>query len=258
MKNFAFCTITYGNEYVELGDSLITQLNERGYHVFVLTNDMQHYTPTELLTPVEYTKSYFSFHEKRTIMQECLKHYDTAIFLDADVFIKDIDSLDIFAEAAPGLHIFASLGTLENSFLNDDLAICANPENRNTKYGKEGLQLLNTFGYRYMRKYHGTDSEPGYLEHFLEGRWLIRKNNGNEKRFFEIWDSLVDFCERIDIELNYTNSVGAGEGGIMSIAAYNSGITVYSNSPLTTFVGNHFISNYVEKLNNITPWNIAG
>jgi predicted class III extradiol MEMO1 family dioxygenase len=43
MKNIAFCTITYGDEYVRLGDTLIKQVNDLGYHIFVMTNDVGHY-----------------------------------------------------------------------------------------------------------------------------------------------------------------------------------------------------------------------
>ena len=256
MKNFAFCTLTYGEKYVNFGDSLIGQLNGMGYHVFVLTNDMNHYTPSELLTPIEYKKEYFSFHEKRVIVQECLKHYDTAIFLDADVHIKDIDNLDKFQDIEPGLHIFSNFGTVELTFLNDDLSICEIKGRRNTKYGKEGLELLNKHGYTYKRIFDKT--VEGYLEHFLEGRWIVKKDDGKEKRFFEIWESLVDFCEGMDIKMNYLDTIGAGEGSVMSIAAYNSGIKVHSVSNLVGFITKHFISNYVEKVNNIKPWNIAG
>lgn len=256
MRNFAFCTLTYGEKYLTFGDSLINQLNGMGYHVFVLTNNMEHYTPNNLLTPVEYKKEYFSFHEKRIVMQECLKHYDTAIFLDADVHIQNIDNLDIFQDIEPGIHIFSNFGTIGLTFLNDDLSICEVKGRRNTKYGKEGLELLNKLGYSYTRIFDKTIE--GYLEHFLEGRWVVKKDDGKEERFFEIWESLVDFCEGVDIKMNYLDTIGAGEGSVMSIAAYNSGIKVHSVSRLVGFINQHFISNYIEKVNNIKPWNIAG
>jgi hypothetical protein len=255
MKNFAFCTLTYGEKYIKFGDSLIKQLNDMGYHVFVLTDDVNHYSPSDLLTPIEYKKEYFSFHEKRVVVQECLKHYETAIFLDADVYIKDTDNLDIFETVEPGLHIFANFGHIGHTFLNDDITKCGGKGLRNTKYGKRGLELLNKLGYQYERLIH--DNLVWY-EHFLEGRWMIKKNNGNEDKFFEIWDSLVEFCEQMDIELGYVDSIGAGEGSVMSISAYNSGIKVHSVSNLVGFIIKHFISNYEEKVNNIKPWNISG
>lgn len=255
MKNFAFCTLTYGEKYIKFGDSLIKQLNDMGYHVFVLTDNVNHYSPSDLLTPIEYKKEYFSFHEKRVVVQECLKHYETAIFLDADVYIKDTDNLDIFETVEPGLHIFANFGHIGHTFLNDDITKCGGKGLRNTKYGKKGLELLNKLDYQYERLLH--DNLVWY-EHFLEGRWMIKRDDGKEDRFFEIWDSLVDFCEQMDIELGYTDSIGAGEGSVMSISAYNSGIRVHSVSNLVGYIIKHFISNYEEKVNNIKPWNIAG
>ncbi len=255
MRNFAFCTLTYGEKYINFGDSIIKQLNDMGHHIFVLTNDMNHYTQTELLTPIEYKKEYFSFHEKRVIVQECLKHYDTAIFLDADVYLKDVNDLSVFQDVEPGLHIFANFGHIGDTFLNNDLSVCANKGFRNTKYGLRGLELLNKLGYEPKRLIHNTMS---YHEHFLEGRWIIKKDDGKEKKFFEIWDSLVDFCEGVDIELNFVDTIGAGEGSVMSISAYNSGIKIHSVSNLVGFINRYFISNYIEKVNNIKPWNIAG
>lgn len=255
MTNFAFCTLTYGEKYIMVGDSLIKQLNDMNYHVFVLTNNIKHYKKSNLLTPIQYTKDYFSFHEKRIILQECLKYYDTAIFLDADMYIKDIDDLNIFEDVEPGLHIFTNFGHIGHTFLNNDVTICNHPGLRNTKYGKRGLEELKKLGYNYKKN---IDGELHYLEHFLEGRWLIKKDEGKEKRFFEIWDSLVDFCEKFDIELNYVDSIGAGEGAIMAISAYNSGIKLHSVSILCDFINKHFISNYIEKINNIKPWELSG
>jgi hypothetical protein len=124
-----------------------------------------------------------------------------------------------------------------------------------SKFLKEGLKKLNELNYIYQKLY--DNSSIGYIEHFLEGRWIIKKD-GNEQKFLEIWDSLVDFCESFDKKMNYTTSIGAGEGAIMSISAYNSGINIYSVSPLVDFINEHFISNYDEKMKKIKPWNIAG
>ena len=254
MNNFAFCTITYGDKYVTLGDVLIKQLNDLGCHVFVMTNNTNHYTPTELLTVIKYEKPYFSFHEKRIVVQECLKHYDTAVFLDADVVLKDIPSLEPLATAFPGIHIFATFGNLFNTFLNDDVVPFQFHYQRNTKYGEEGKQLLDNLGLTYQKEFHGV---LDYIEHYLEGKWIIKKD-GNESKFFDIWEKLAGFCESKDIELGFENCIGAGEGAVMSIAAENSKMQLNVVSPLCTFINTYFISNYQEKVDGTKPWNIAG
>jgi hypothetical protein len=107
-----------------------------------------------------------------------------------------------------------------------------------------------------MRDYHG-EGNFDYLEHYLEGRWIIRKDNGKEDRFFEIWDKIAEFCEKEDIELGFKKSIGAGEGAAMSMAAFNSGIII--NFPSCVwFVIEHLISNYQRKVNGEVPWNISG
>jgi hypothetical protein len=257
MSNFAFCTLTYGEKYITFGDSLIKQLNDMGYHIFVMTNNPEHYIQSELLTVVEYTKPYFSFHEKKTIVQECLKYYDTAVFLDADVHIQGVNNLDFLSDINPGLHIFATFGNIGLTYCSDDINICDIPDRRNTKYGKEGLMFAEKNGYKLKKVYH-TGFPEDFLEHYLEGRWIIKKDNGAENKFFEIWDNLSVFTEDFDIRHNYLKTIGSGEGSVMSIACYNSGISYEGISPLVSQINKTFISNYREKLNNTKPWNIAG
>jgi hypothetical protein len=257
MANLAFCTLTYGEKYTTFGDSLIKQLNDMGYHIFVMTNNPEHYVPNDLLTVIKYDKPYFSFHEKRVVMKECLKHYDTAVFLDADVFISDTDNLDFLSDINPGLHIFATFGNIGHTYCSDDISICEIQGRRNTKYGKEGIDFAENNGFKLKKVYHNGHPED-YLEHYLEGRWIIKKDKGTEENFFKIWDDLSVFTEEFDIRYNYLETIGSGEGSSMSIACYNSGITYNGVSPLSSQINKIFISNYQEKLNGTKPWNIAG
>lgn len=257
MNNFAFCTMTYGEKYLKMGDILIKQLNDLGGHVFVLTDSPNHYEETDLLTVVKYSKDYFSFHEKKTIMKECLKHYETAIFLDADVVLMDtVKDLKVFENIEPGIHILATFGNLLNTFVNDDVAKCENLRLRNAKYGQKGINFLEENGYQYKKTWHGIKED--YLEHYLEGKWMLKKDDGKEVKFFEIWDNLAIFTEEMDKELGFTQTIGAGEGGSMSIAAHNSGIRCNVPSLLCGYINQHFISNYQEKMDGTKPWNIAG
>ena len=187
-------------------------------------------------------------------MQECLKHYNTAIFLDADVVVSNLFDLNPLTSITPGLHIFATFGNLGNSFLNNDVVNYQVMNQRNTKYGNDGLILLNDLKLKYQKEFHGI---VDYLEHYLEGKWILRKD-GTEDQFFNIWDKLAEFCEFKDIELGFENNIGAGEGAVMSIAAENSGMKLNVISPLCTFMNTYFISNYQEKLDGTKPWNIAG
>lgn len=253
-KNIAFCTVAHGDYCIQNSFELIDKIKSLGYHTFVLTDQIDEYKQYDNVTAVQYGLPYFSFHSKRLIAMECLNHYDAAFFLDCDVAIKDTEDISIFENLQPGLHIFANFGDLSNSFLNEDVFPCDGCQTRNTKYGKEGRDFLERMGYRYEMKYV---DQMGHLEHFLEGRWVIKKDQGNEVLFFKIWDSIAEFCEKKDIELGYYNNVGAGEGAAMSIAAYNSGIKVnyYTN---LSFVLKHFVSNYRRKMEGSVPWHMPG
>ena len=151
MNTFAFCTITYGEKYLRLGDTIINQLTSLGYTFYVLTNDPKRYEHNKNVVIVPHTYPYFSFHQKRLVMRECLKVFDTAIFLDADVFFKGGTTLDEFNDTSPGLHIFSTFGNIGSTFLSEDINKAESIEYRNTKYGLAGKKLLDDLGFKYIR-----------------------------------------------------------------------------------------------------------
>jgi len=258
MNNFAFCTIVYGEKYRKLSEKLITQIIEFGHTIYVLTDKPELLPENKQVIKIQYTKKYFSFHEKLVVVRECLKTYETAIFLDSDVVLLNISNLNFFNDILPGLHIFATFGNIGSTFFSDDYSPCPFDGARNTKYGLKGVEMMNKFNYKYKKQYHKEVDNEDYIEHFLEGRWILKKDNGKEKKFLKIWENLVDFCEEFDISLGYNKNVGAGEGAVMSIASFNSGITSHVVSPLVGTINKHFISNYQEKVDGTKPWNIAG
>ena len=258
MDNFAFCTIVYGEKYNKLSKKLIEQITGLGHTIYVLTDLPDELPNDNKIIKIKYEKEYFSFHEKLRIVKECLKTFETAIFLDSDVVLLNINDLSFFNDIKPGLHIFATFGNIGSTFFSDDHQPCPFENARNTKYGLHGVEIMERFGYKYKKQYHKEVDREDYLEHFLEGRWIIKKDNGKENDFLNVWESLVDFCESFDISLGYTKTIGAGEGAVMSIAAYNSKITSHVISPLVATINKHFISNYQEKLDGTKPWNIAG
>jgi hypothetical protein len=256
--NFAFCTMVYGQKYITLSKTLIEQIIGLGHVIYVLTNEPDTLINHENIIKINYDKRYFSFHEKLVIVRECLKTFDTAIYLDADVVLIDINDLSFFNDIPLGLHIFSNFGNIGSTFFSDDHPPSCSDNDRNTKYGKQGLTFVEKLGYKYKKRFHMELELETYLEHFLEGKWILKKEDGKETIFLEIWDSLVKFCEDFDKELGYTQTIGAGEGAAMSIAAHNSGITINNPSVLTTTMHQHFISNYQEKMDGTKPWNIAG
>ena len=244
MSNFAFCTLTVGEEYRKFSKTLIKQVTDLGHKIFVMTDIPSYYETHENVVIIPYTKKYFSFHEKRNIVRECLKHYETAIFLDADVVLKDINDLSFMENIHNGLHIFASFGNIGFTFFD--------------KHYNEAFDIVKKYNYKCKKQFHKEVPGEYYLEHFLEGKWILKKDGGKENDFLDIWDKLADFCENSTIEKQKTERIGSEEGAAMSIACHNSGIKFSIAGPLTTFMTIHFISNYEEKMNGTLPWNIAG
>lgn len=258
MSNFAFCTIVYGEKYIELSKTLISQVTALGEKIFVYTNSIAEFENTENVVLIPYTKEYFSFHEKITVVRECLKHYDTAVFLDCDVVLQNIEDFSFLKNINPGLHIFATFGNIGNTFFSDDINFANSSKARNTKYGQEGIDFINKLGYKCEKVYHFEVGDKDFIEHFLEGRWILKKEEGKEEIFLRIWEELQLFCEEFDLRHGYFENVGAGEGAAMSIACYNSGITLNTLGTLYNIFTKHFISNYKEKTDGTKPWDIAG
>jgi hypothetical protein len=261
MNNFAFCTVAYGDKYLKWSKSLIEDITSKGVDIFVLTNNIDYYSSIDNtnLKIINYNKPYFSFNEKKTVVKECLRYFDTAVFLDADIRIFNIDSFNFLNDIDNGLHIFNTFGSLENTFLNNDVHPCYSVGSRNTKYGKAGLDFLNEKNLKYKKNYHGNGYPDYHLEHFLEGKWIIKKDNGKENLFLQIWDELADFSEKIDLELGFIDTVGAGEGAHMSIAAYNSSIKINLRcNPLCNIINTNFVSNYERKVSGEINWTMIG
>lgn len=263
MNNFAFCTIAYGDKYLKWSKDLISDVLSKNGDMFVLTNNPDFYKDisSKNLNIEIYDKPYFSFNEKRTIVKKCLENFSTAVFLDADVRIFDIESFDFLNNIDNGLHIFNTLGTIGNTFLNGDIQMCHSLDSRNTKYGQSGLEFLEQKKLKYKKNYHGQGHPDDYLEHFLEGKWVLKKDEGRENVFLDIWGELADFSEKIDIDLGYKNNIGAGEGGHMSIAAYNSNIKLNvsrERDPLRAIINKNFVSNYERKVAGEINWEMIG
>jgi hypothetical protein len=262
MNDFVFCTVAYGEKYRRFSKSLIEDVVIRGGCIYILTDDINYYSDyreNNSVSLVKYKNEIFSFNQKKEIVKECLKDFSTVFFLDSDVRIFDVENFDFLKDIDEGLHIFNTFGNIGDTFLNNDINKYERPNQRNTKYGDKGLSFLLENNLKYTKSYHGKDFPEAPIEHFLEGKWILKKNNGAENIFFEIWEKISSFSEGIDLELGFKSTLGAGEGANMSIAAYNSGIklNLYS-SKISKIVNNNFVSNYEQKKSGEKPWNIAG
>lgn len=246
MNKFAFCTLAIGEKYRTYSKVLIKQISDLNHKIYVMTDKIDDYENTPNIIIIPYTKQYFSFHEKRTVVRECLKSYDAAIFLDADVVLTNIDenNIKIFNDLENGLHVYATFGNIWSSFFE--------------KHGNSAFELVETLKFKYKKQFHKNIDVEDYIEHFLEGKWILKKDNGKEEDFLKLWDQLTEFCETFDINRKKSNRIGSEEGAIMSLACYNSGIKYTIVGGMTTFINKHFISNYQEKINGTKPWNIAG
>lgn len=137
-----------------------------------------------------------AYHDKRFAVREALRHFDTAIYLDADSRIPDMPP---FPDLRPGL----SLLPVCNRTIREHLALFG--AGRTPAFEALAVELRGT-----------TD----VLE---EARWCYEAfyaitKDGHEDRFFEAWDRGAAWMQR--------SGVFSGEGGVMGLAAQFAGWAV--------------------------------
>jgi hypothetical protein len=276
-NNFTFCTLACGRKYIDHSDYLINDIISKGASIFVLTDNTDHYEKyqNKNIKIIKYEKNYFSYNEKRTVVRECLKYFDTAVFLDADVRVMNLEDFDFLNNVQNGLHIFNLVGNIKSTFSdypNRGQDIINYADQNNLKYKrsynsqKDPLQAIKIKDQKVDLGATISTNEGSvfifsgeeHIEHFLETKWILKKDNGKEIDFLNIWDGLAEFSNETELDLEYVNGKGASgkdkgsEGAYMSIAACSSSIRI--SCDLSEKFNKHFISNYERKLSGELPW----
>jgi hypothetical protein len=137
-----------------------------------------------------------AYHDKRFALQEALKEFDTAIFLDADTRISSLPKLP---KLRPGITVTKALQTS----IADHL----------TRWGTERRPMFEQ-----LAVYLG-----GGIEMLNTARWCFEAlfaitKDGNEDKFLDTWQRSAEFLQ--------SKGLFTGEGGVIGLAAVCAGWTI--------------------------------
>ncbi|WP_427162476.1 hypothetical protein ACQFX9_13535 [Aliinostoc sp. HNIBRCY26] len=196
-KDFCFCTLAVGERYRK--------------HTRMLAQDIQQYTPNINLCvltdqPEDFQdcphvigfkhklKSVKGYHDKRFVLDKALSLFESCMFLDADVRI-----LDTFVE-----EMNWPLGISARAGCN----LLSHMQNMTSKQEIQTIQEAAT-------KLNVDLKEVQWLHEFM---FVMRRQEGLEKEFFELWQSISYFFEM--------RGIYHGEGFAMGLAAAKVGMNM--------------------------------
>ncbi|MCF4970654.1 hypothetical protein [Nostoc sp. CMAA1605] len=196
-KDFCFCTLAVGERYRK--------------HTRMLAQDIQQYTPNINLCvltdqPEDFQdfphvigfnhklKSVKGYHDKRFVLDKALSLFESCMFLDSDVrilgtFVEEMNwPLGISARA--GCNLLSHMQNMTN---------------------KQEIQTIEEAA----KKLNIELQEVQWLHEFM---FVMRRQEGLEKEFFELWQSISYFFEM--------RGIYHGEGFAMGLAAAKVGIDI--------------------------------
>lgn len=198
---FCFCFLAYGEEHINefnIVAKSILKLNTN-YKIIVGTN-----SPTDITEGVYkiiHIEEEFNYNLKRIVIKESLKEFDTILFLDTDIFIRN------------GAN-FKALDNLEDSIYVAELV---DLDGLRDVYGS--LDYMK----EYLEELNKIYSDKIFLIH--EGLFALEiKDKKQKDDFIRHWEE-IDFQTRPYHKLAY-DLPGAMEGLIIWIAIQKSNIKI--------------------------------
>lgn len=199
--NWAFLFLAYGDEHIREFNIVGKSILERNPQFKIVIGTDEPNKLIEGLYKVIHIHEPFNFNLKRVVIQEAINEFNTIIYLDTDVHIRDSVDFSILEKLPNGIHPLWIMD--ENQLSNRDGSF-------------EYIQ-------NYLDKLH--DITPGPIRLILEYAFIIKDNDIRLLEFIEHW-------KRIDMETREVQHQqyglrGASEGLIIWIAAIASGMIVH-------------------------------
>ena len=195
-QEFCFCTLAVGNRYRA--------------HAQMLAEDIQNHMPSTILCvltdrPEQFARfphvmafkhelqSVKGYHDKRFVLKKALSLFESCMFLDSDV--------RVLGPAVEELNWSPGITARAGSSLATRIQIITNQNELNVI--KEAAQKLNV-----------DVQQAQWLHEFM---FVMKRQNGLEADFFELWQTISYFFE--------LQGIYDGEGYAMGLAAARIGMT---------------------------------
>ena len=196
-----FCTLALGQEHAGYARFLADDLGDYGQAMAIVTDQPDLFRSCANVKVTPHYPATFSYHDKRLALKAALELDDTAVFVDADCALRFGVPPDLVRSAlayrfSPGLHAW--------SISPADVYDYTHTEN--------------------LAKFWDLQFDRNSIVYW-EGLFALRRQDGKEKLFFEIWDRFYE-------EAQARHYSGAGEGVCFGIAAQAAGLDCPGTGPM--------------------------
>jgi hypothetical protein len=196
-KDFCFCTLALGNKHRILAKQLVENLlvYSPGTKLVVLSDRPQDFQNCSNVLVFKHHQQgiLFCFNDKRFVLEKALEYFKAAAHADADT--------RIFSTVPAHLHWQPGITAGHQENLVEHVQ----------KYTPERLSLLN----RVAGKLGIAIANATYIG---ESLYIVARDGGKEKEFFEEWGRIAHFLEM--------NRIHSGDGNLMGLAAAKVGWTI--------------------------------
>lgn len=196
-----FCTLALGKEHAGYARFLAEDLGDFNQTLAVVTDQPELFSSCPNVVVTIHRPATFSYHDKRLALKAALKLGDTAVFVDADCALRfgvppDLVRSALAYEFSPGLHGWS-------------------------------ISPADVYDYKSterLAQFWGLNFDRNSIVYW-EGLFALRKQDGKEKIFFQIWDRFYE-------EAQSRHYHGAGEGVCFGIAAQAAGLDCPGTGPM--------------------------
>jgi hypothetical protein len=219
MSSIAIGIMCFGDEsYFTKTKNKLTQLNDVGIECYVLTDEPQQFVTNTNVKLIDYDRHLKSYHDKIMLVKEILKYHDTAILMDADIFISDYSFVNELVNYPyqKGITYIETLLShkIKKEYVKD---IQMNPND---------IDWLN---YKtYLQKIY---PQYGNLETIYE-YFLVFNKEGLKDNFYQMYEKLQVIKESCDVISGRKTVVGSGEGISIQVSARICGIQIQRDNEL--------------------------
>lgn len=201
LKEYCFCTLAVGKRYRTHARILAKDIQEKAPNVsfVVLTDEPADFKEYSHVIAIKHRlKSVKGYHDKRFVIEQSLERFDTCLFLDSDMRI--IGSVPEKLEWLPGITARAGCSILKHNY--------------ETKI-RPAFPLIEQVATK-------LDINLEKTKWFHEFMFAVKKEDGKEQTFLQLWQEISYFFEM--------QGIYNGEGNVMGLAAAKAGFSIRLDS----------------------------
>ncbi|EAZ92077.1 hypothetical protein [Crocosphaera chwakensis] len=232
-KEYCFCTLAIGQSYRNCALLLARDLEFYApkTELFILTDKPRYFQQKSNIKAFKYQPiSCRIYNDKRIVISKALEFYQSCIFVDANIRIKEQipDSINF----KPGIVAYSCYNILKNFY----------KENKSNPYHKEYLQRNKMFKFvQQVASYYQLNLEQ--VKFVFEGIFYIQKNE-QYLQFIRYWELLADYYEYQGL---YNQ-----EGLVIGLAAAAAGFPINYDEQKTVAIFKDVLEKYKIKVGKAT------